>query len=54
MQINMTLKVTRRWWFIPVAMLINLPNVNLVFRDGDPWLPRWLVDYGIKTEVTRG
>lgn len=45
---------TRRWWFIPVVMLINLPNLKLVFGDGDAWIPKWIVNHGIKYEVNNG
>lgn len=48
--INVTVKFKKRWFFMPVMMLINL---HLAFMNTTPFCPRWLVNIGIKKEIVK-
>lgn len=45
---TITIKTKKRWFFMPVMMLIN---PHLAFMDGPLFCPLWLVKIGLKTEV---
>ena len=46
--INATVKFKKRWFFMPLLVLIN---PHLAFMNTTPFCPMWLVKLGIKTEI---
>lgn len=47
---NVTVKCKKRWFFMPIMVLIN---PHLAFMNKTPFCPMWLVKLGIKTEIVK-